>query len=166
MAALTIQSLQKIRKVEQFDLFWEKVKNRLQELKVNEPQLLRRKRLPKRFDEGSESYHPTPVEEIHIYRKHYFKALDLAVNCIKDRMDQSGYVFYANLENLLTKTVIGQIYENELNFAFIFYTSDINRRDIKTQLETMKADPKVRSEETAVKIIVDYLVEGICVCSI
>lgn len=44
-----------------------------------------------------------------------------------------------------------------------FYTSDIyiERRNLETQLEIMKIDLKVRSEEASVKIIVDYnMVEG------
>lgn len=55
----------------------------------------------------------------------------------------------------------GQIYENELNFVCNFYISDIDRRDLETQLETMKTGLKVRSDEASVKIIVEYLVGGI-----
>lgn len=69
---------------------------------VNESQL---SRLSKRLDEGYKSHHLTSVDEIHVYQKHYFEALDFAVSCIRDRMDQPVYALYAKLENLLIKTI-------------------------------------------------------------
>lgn len=80
MATLTVQTLQTMRNDEQFALFWEKVKKRQHDLKIYEPQLPRKKRIPKRLDDGSQPYNPVSVEDM--YRKYHFEALDLAVNCI------------------------------------------------------------------------------------
>lgn len=54
MATLTVQTLQTMRNDEQFALFWEKVKKRQHDLKIDEPQLPRKKRIPKRLDDGSQ----------------------------------------------------------------------------------------------------------------
>lgn len=158
MATLTVQTLQTMRNDEQFALFWEKVKKRQHDLKIDEPQLPRKKRIPKRLDDGSQPYNPVSVEEM--YRKYYFEALDLAVNCIKDRIEQPGYALYSNLENLLTKAISGQTYDTELNFVCNFYTTDISKRDLEAQLETLKIDLNVGSDEASVKVVVNYLVEG------
>ncbi|KAJ8322013.1 LOW QUALITY PROTEIN: hypothetical protein KUTeg_000484 [Tegillarca granosa] len=123
LSSLTVRTLKKIRSEVQF----EKVENKRQDLNVNEPKLPRKRILPKRLDDGAETYQPSSVKEL--YRKNYFEALDLLVNCIKDRMDQPGYQLYVNLENVLLKAVSGQCYENELNFVCNFYQSDINKRN-------------------------------------
>ena len=55
---------------------------------------------PRHLEIGSsESDHPSSPKEY--YRRIYYEALDLAVNCIKNRFDQSGYAMYKNLETLL-----------------------------------------------------------------
>lgn len=67
---------------------------------------------------------------------------------------------YSNLENLLAKAISGQTYDTELNFVCNFYTTYISRRDLEAQLETLKIDLNVGSDEASVKVVVNYLVEG------
>lgn len=110
------------------------------------------------MDDGSQPYNPVSVEETN--RKYYFEELDLAFNCIKDRIEQPGYALYSNLENLLAKAISGQTYDTELNFVCNFNTTDISRRDLEAQLETLKIDLNVGSDEASVKVVVNYLVEG------
>lgn len=117
----------------------------------------RKKRIPKRLYDDSQPYLPVSVEEI--YRKYYFEALDLALNCIIDRIEQPGYAFYSILENLLTKAISGQTYDMELNYVCELYTTDISRRDHEAQLEFLKIVLNVGSDATSVKVVVNYLVE-------
>lgn len=156
MASLTVQTLQSIRSDNSFKLFWEKTDQMRKDLGVNEAALPRRKTPPKRIDDGaSAGYQPLTV--LDHYRKIYFEALDLAINCIKDRMDQPGYRLYVNLENLLLKTVSGQNYETELDSVCNFYVSDINRRDLETQLNTIKCDLSVSPEDASVALVSEYI---------
>ena len=72
-----------LRNVESFDLFWLKVTKSAESLDVGEPQLPRQRKTPRRYDDGSTDgdFHADPKA---YYRQHYFEAIDLVVNCIKD----------------------------------------------------------------------------------
>lgn len=60
IAMLTVKTLQTLRSVENFNLFWKKVELRRSEWDVEEPQLPRRRKTPRRYEEGSEgTFHTT-----------------------------------------------------------------------------------------------------------
>ncbi len=48
-----IKTLSKDRNDSAYDLFWERVCKRKDELNINEPKLPRKRRLPRRFEDGS-----------------------------------------------------------------------------------------------------------------
>ena len=104
-----------------------------------EPQLPRRSKRPRRYDDGlaESEFHDTPKAH---FRQHYFEALDLAVNCIKDRFDQPGYKVYSNLEQLLLKTIEGEDITAELEFVCDFYKDDLNDNLLQTQLLTFRTE--------------------------
>ena len=86
---MTIATLQSLRNDFNFDLFWRKLDRIRSELNVNEPQLPRRRMLPKRFDDGNaEAEFDTDCKEY--YRKIYYEAMDLVINCVQERFDQIG----------------------------------------------------------------------------
>ena len=66
---------------------------------VEEPQLPRRRKNPRRYDDGMTSgdFHDTAKA---YYRQLYYEAID---SCMKDRFDQPGYGVYCKLEELLVK---------------------------------------------------------------
>ena len=100
LASMTVTTLQKLRNQDSFDLFWKKSNDSASKVDVNEPSLPRRRKSPKQFQIGhGEPEFPTSVADL--YRQHHYEALDLIINCIKDRFDQPGYRVYKNLENLL-----------------------------------------------------------------
>ena len=72
------------------------------------------------------------------FRQHYFEALDLAVNCIKDRFDQPGCKVYSNLEQLLLKVIEGSDVTTEVDCEF--YKDDIDSEMLKAQLHTFRTD--------------------------
>ena len=69
---------------------------------VKGPQLYRCRKLPQRFDEGLSSGDYAATPKAH-FKRCYFEAVDLIVNCIKDWFDQPGYRTYHLLETLLLK---------------------------------------------------------------
>ncbi len=61
-----------------------------QQLDVEEPRLSRRRKIPRLHDDGhAEPDFPTTPEEH--YRGIYYEALDLLIQGIEDRFNQSGY---------------------------------------------------------------------------
>ena len=140
LASMALTTLQKLRNQDSFDLFWKKLNDSASKVHVNEPSLSRRRKAPKRFQIGhGEPDFPTSVADL--YRQHYYEALDLIINCIKDRFDQPCYWVYKNLKNLLLLSVTSNFesYEEEFNFILDFYGSDIDRNALKVQLETLSA---------------------------
>lgn len=138
LASMTVTTLQKLRNQDSFDLFWNKLNDSASKADVNEPSLPRRRKAPKRFQIGhGEPEFPTSVADL--YRQHYYEALDLIINCIKDRFDQPGYKVYKNLENLLLLSITSDFesYEEEFNFIVDFYGSDIDSNTLKVQLDTL-----------------------------
>ena len=66
-----------------------------------------------------------------------YEAIDLGVQRITDRFEQSGYQIYQNLEDRLLKAGRGQDYEAELHFNF--YSKDVKKLDLQVQLPLLKA---------------------------
>ncbi len=87
IAEMTVITLQSMRSDENFTLFWSLVKLKGSELNVNDPTMPRRRKRPRRYDDGSHSGDfPSTVEDY--YRQIYFEAIDLIINGIKNRFDQ------------------------------------------------------------------------------
>ncbi len=104
-------------------------------MNTNEPVLPRKRKTPRRFKVGEgDSSHSSTVEDH--YRKLYFEALDLAINCIQDRFNQPGYKLYQTLEELIVKAANKEDYSEQLHKVVAFYGSDF---DIYLR-STMKQD--------------------------
>ena len=89
---------------------WQKIEKARQSLEVGEPILSRKRKAPKRYDDGSAQPEffddPKPF-----YRQQFYEALDLVITGINERFDQPGYKMYENRENLLLKAVKQESYE-------------------------------------------------------
>lgn len=110
-AKMTVQTIQSIRSDEAFNLFWEKVNRYATDMDVSGPQL--------------------PKEH---YRQYYFEAIDLIINCIKDRFDQPGYRIYSSLVTLLLKACKKEPLEDDLETVCTFYKDDFDRELLSMQL--------------------------------
>ena len=135
IARMTVKTLQSIRSSELFDLFWSKVSSTAESLDVEEPQLPRRRRIPKRFDDGTSAgdFHSTPKE---YYRPHYYEAIDTITTCITDRFDQPGYRVYSEVEQLLLKACKREDFDSELKVVCLFYKDDFDPTLLCSQLHT------------------------------
>lgn len=124
IARMTVQTLKSIRSGELFDLFWSKVSSTVESLDVEEPQLPRCRKVPKRIDDGTSAgdFHSTPKE---YYRQHY-QAINMIVMCITDRFDQPGYKVYSEVEQLLLKACKEAEFDSELKSVCSFYKDDFN----------------------------------------
>ena len=85
---LTVRTLESLRTDQNFELFWKKVEKTRDHLDVDEPRLARRRKLPRRFEQGSApaEFAISPKEE---YRR---VALDLAMTSIRSRFDQKDFL--------------------------------------------------------------------------
>ena len=136
---MTVRTLQTLRNNTNFDLFWVKVETIRKEFDVGEPQLPRKRRLPRRLDDGNAE--PEFISDCkQYYQQQYYEALDLIISCIKDRFDQIGYKSYQNLQDLLLKAVKKEPFEEEFSFVTKFYGTDIDPSQLRVHLQVLAAN--------------------------
>ena len=135
VASMTTATLTSMRSDDQFDNFWDLVVRNAEKCGVTEPQLPRRRKLPRRFDDGvSDGDFPTTPKAF--FRQIYYEALDLITNCIKDRFDQPGYKIYQLLESLLMKACRKEEIAESLDAVCGFYGNDFDKGLLCSQLQT------------------------------
>lgn len=144
---LTLTTLRSLRNDSSFCQFWQRVLTSSDGLGVEKPTLPRRRKTPRRLDDGSDPSFPTTVEEH--YRILYFEALDLITN----RFDQPGYKTYGKVQALLLKAAASEPYEEELQFVLSFYGSDFESVLLKTHLEIFSLSFKPEGQITIKDIL-------------
>ena len=148
VAKMTNKTLASIRCDSMFELFWENITKKGKSLKLSEPCLPRRRRVPRRLEDGnSVSYPATPKD---YFRRIYFEAFDLITTCITDRFDQPGFRTYQNIEQLLLKAVKNEDFETEFNLITNFYDSDFNPTLLKVQLQTLSSSFKEENDNSKI----------------
>ena len=117
-------------------MFFSLVQKLSQGLNVEEPVLLRKRKIPRRLDDGSadNSFFSETVEDW--YQAVYFEALDLVIEAIKDRFDQPGYAIYRNLEELLVKGAAGEEFGDQKKQVCELY-HEIHGSQLNVQLESL-----------------------------
>ncbi len=138
IAKMTVSTLQSIRTDECFAAFWEKVKAMAAKNDIGEPRLPRRRKRPRRFEEGEAQpeYDESPEN---MYRRLYFEALDLLIQSINTRFDQPGYQVYCSLQNLLINTVNKRDYSKNLEDVIKIYGDDFDLHNLKAQLQILSS---------------------------
>ncbi len=131
----TIETLKNIRGDDMFQLFWKHTELLREHTGIDEPILPRKRRAPSRYEIGDgEGFHLSIVEDH--YRLLYFEAIDLAIMSIQDRFNQSGFLMYQNLEELLIKAANSKDYSSEMEKVVSFYGDDFESKEqLSTQLE-------------------------------
>ena len=120
-------------------VFGGKVNKFAESVDVNEPQLPRQRKLPRRYETGQSSgdFHTS----VNLYfRQLYYEAIDNITNCLKSRFEQPGYKIYCNLETLLRKAAKKEAFEDELRFVCSFYKDDFKQELLSSQLLTFGID--------------------------
>ena len=136
IAALTVKTLQSIRTESAFDSFWSVEEQRRESLDLEMPSLPRRRKVPKRLDDGNAApEYPSTAKNM--YRQSYYEALDLAVNSISQRFDQPGFRVYSNLEQLLFKACTGDNYQSALDVVCTSYKGDLEPNELSSQLHVL-----------------------------
>ena len=78
IATITVRTLSGIQTEQNFDLFWASVDLQCQQLGVDQPQLPRRHKMPRRYDDGEQEEFPQTDKAL--YRRHFYEATDLAIH--------------------------------------------------------------------------------------
>ncbi len=140
IGAMVVDTLQSLRNDSYFELFWCKVTSFTEPLDI-EPSLPRQSKVPRRYESGTAEGHVH--QSVHdLYRKDYFEAIDLAVNCIQHQFQQAGYEVYKNLEQLLLKAAISSDFSAEFTFVTSFYGEDLQAESLRAQLLTLAIEFK------------------------
>ena len=139
VAAMVVNTIESMRTEESYQLFWDKVLLSIESLDIEQPQLPRRRRTPKRYDDGlaSPEFHESPML---YYRQYYYEAIDLIVNCIKKRFDQPDYHVYCQLEMLLVNACQKKDFTSELDAVCKFFKDDLNQDQLQAQLLTLSVN--------------------------
>ena len=74
------------------------------------------------------------------YHQNYLEALDLIIQCIKDRFEQPGYAVYHNLEQLLLKASQMANVDSEFDFVCSLYKDDFQPEVLRTHLPIFGID--------------------------
>ena len=149
----TLSTLKAIRDDSSFELFWHKVCASAEEVDVGNPTLPRRRKVPRRIDDGAAATFPETVEEY--YRPIYFEAIDLITSRIADRFDQPGYKTYRKVQALLLKAAASQPYDEELKFVISFYGSDFDPPLLSTHLEIFSQNYSTKEKQQATVLFSD-----------
>lgn len=154
LAKMTVKTLQLIRDDRSFDLFWECTKKKAENMKVDEPRLPRRRKLPRRYADclSHGEFHDTPAS---FYKQIYFEALDLMINCIKQRFDQPGYRIFQSMESHPIKACMRDDFESELKEVYETYQDDWDKDLLQSQLLTLGVSFKHQAESNKSITVVD-----------
>ena len=137
VAAMTLASLAKLRNEDCFALLWEKVDTLRKKLGVSgEAALPRKRKIPKRFDDGNAPHEFSNCTQ-DFYRRQYLESIDLLINAIQQRFDQDGYKIHSRLENMLLHAVNGLDFEDDLHFVSQFYGSDFHVDTLRCHLQLL-----------------------------
>ena len=151
ITAMTVTTLKSLRNNASFDLYWKKTTAAATNLDINEPILPRRRKAPRRIDEGSSpTFHETVEDH---YRVIYFEVLDLIISCIENCFDQPGYKTYGKVKLLLLKAAASEPYDEELQFVLSFYGSDFDSLLLPTHLEIFSQTIESRGKVTVADIL-------------
>lgn len=96
-------SLNGIRTDQKFDLIWESIliDAKKYDIEYPEPQPIRKRKLPKRFDNNSTAYFPTSPKEK--YRRIYYQVIDQIITSIDIRFDSETYRILSKMEDFATQ---------------------------------------------------------------
>ena len=93
--------LERQRTDETFENFYESVITDSKDL-TDDPKLPRKKRTPRRFDAGSNAYHPQTPKEY--FKQQYFESLDILINELGRRFKQESLSVLHEIEDIVTRS--------------------------------------------------------------
>ena len=91
------------------------------------------------------------------FRQIYYEALDLLINGIKDRFNQTDFHIYKNCEQLLLKAANKLDYSHELAAVTDFYKTDFHLSNLRSNLEVLSANISNNGMPLKLKDIIAYM---------
>ena len=152
LASMTKDTLTQLRTDECFGLFFKNVKDKACSLEIGKPELPRQVKRPRNNPEDE-------MTEEKFYRQRYYEALDLLITFLADRFDQPGYRIYRNLQILLFKACNQEDCEEALEVVCNFYRDDLDRNQLRTQLQTFGTNfntSQMKDSELSIFSIQEY----------
>ena len=156
VVAMTVKTLESLREEEMFKLFWTNTLRKSRELSVNEPELPRKRKTPRRYEVGESEGDFLADEETH-YRVIYYAALDQVISSIKARIEQPGYQVYSHLESLLLNAMNKVDYIEHFEFIIGYYGEDFNSDQLKLQLSILAGNIPVKETKYSLNDCIDYM---------
>ena len=135
IAKVCFSTLQSIREEASFHMFFQKVRSSARKLEIDDPRLPRKRKVSSHYEEGE-----APVEFVSTVEEHkfYIKQLICFFNCIRDRFQQNHYIeTLQTMERRLVKVLREEDLSHKLQQISSFYSSDLNKLKLETQLKTL-----------------------------
>ena len=162
IASMTVTTLETLKNETDFKLFWQKVNLLRASFDIEEPKLPWKRRVPTRFEE--ETGEGTFFDDCESYvRSIYYEALDLIINCVKERFDLPGYEIYKNLQDIIIKSIKKESYDDSFNVITSLYQSDINPDQLRVHLDTLSGNfPAENKDAINIFDVKDYVLSLSC----
>jgi hypothetical protein len=154
---MTVTTLQSIRSDDSFAMFWKTVEKKRQQCGVDEPNLPRQRKAPRRYEVGSSV--PDAQSSVEgFYRHTYYEVIDHVMQAIRLRFDQDGYRTLCRLEAMLCNAEVNL---SEFDDVLRLYGNDFNQERLATQLRVLHTNlpSEIENEKGGVKLksIVKFL---------
>ena len=136
--AITVDGLKDLRSDSQFDDFWSGVKEKAEELDVDEPVLPRRRKAPKRFDPASTTHADNSPEDL--YRRFYYEVIDNILGEIKRRFESESFEIYGKMENIMLSATKGELAscDDMIRDVVAHFNGDLEQSDLMRELVLLK----------------------------
>ena len=134
---MTVATLHVLRDDTHFDLFCKSLQETRTKLDVDDPDLPRKRKVPRLYVESSGEPEFFDVCK-QFYCQQYYEALDLIMNAIQARFDRAGFKMYRNLQDLLLKTVKSDDSREFLNHVTSLYHDDLDAQQLQLHPEILQ----------------------------
>jgi hypothetical protein len=133
-ASSTISTLKSYRTDAKFDEFWSATEHATCELDLEPPHVPRRRKVPKRIDDGtSDGDFPDSPEAVH--RPIYFQLIDLLQTELKDRFASNDHEALISIETLLLDSIVKSEPSAECIAKITsFYGTDLDPTKLEVEL--------------------------------
>ena len=114
-AMSTVSVLEKSRNDESFQRFWSIVNVDKERLDVEDPVQPRKRKAPARYETGTVGTGYFAQSKEDLFKAMYYDALDNAIEGIKARFEQSDWLVYKNIQEVILRSLRGDKFSEELN---------------------------------------------------
>ena len=128
-------------------------------LQIEPPQLSRKRKVPAKLQIGNSN----PEQLVCVkdwYRRQYYEAAKLVINCVKARFHQPGYQLYRHSEGLLLNAANGESFEEDLHKVTDFCQDDFSPELLRSRLECLNTSFK-RTKEGKCRVEMKMIIKHV-----